>query len=213
MAMNATALATAIRDALGFSDKPVSSQSTGMAAAIVTYLSSSAIINFLPGTITGTAPPSGGPLQDGAGSDGVITGLVGADLASEMKTQMGLPSVTAQLTAEAGAICDEVMNGTVAFSTGSVTGVCGNTPTSPGPLTGQAAGGQISGISASAMADAMASAMGGPATPQLTAMCTAIATHIMGNAVVVVAMPNVTGTCSAGGGPVTLGAAAGGSMS
>lgn len=212
MAMDIGVLGLAIRDALGFSDQPVSTESKGMASAIIKHIKANGLVSFAPGGVTGEAPSSGGPMQNGAGANGTIAGLSGPGLAEEMRGEMGLPSITKQLKTEAQAICDEVMKGVVSFEKGQVTGGCTNSPTSPGPMAGAAANGKISGISAPSMANTMASAMGGPATAQLQAMAAAISSHIMTSAVVSFVMGGITGACSPGGGSVSLGAGAAGKI-
>jgi hypothetical protein len=59
----------------------------------------------------------------------------------------------------------------------------------------------------------MASSMGKPGTtPELEAMCQAIVDHIMDNAEVEYLTGAITGTCSAGGGPIAAGAGVGGTI-
>ena len=208
MPLNDTALASGMKDALGFSAKPTSAQNADFAGSIVKHLMTG-IVSFLPGTITGTAPPSGGPLTNGAGSGGKIIHIP-PGLAALLAAALG--AATPEISGMANAISNHIVAaGLVSFKTGSITGACANTPTSPGPLVGAGANGAIEGLSGPAMAALMASGMGkGAPSPELSKMCDAICNHIMKNAVVT--LPLVSGLCGPGGGPITLGAAAGGTI-
>lgn len=210
MAMSASTLADDIKTALGFSD-PTSDETKGLAKSIVEEIQAASTANA-PGTVTGNAPPSGGPLVGGAASNGTILGMTGASLAGRLKTNMGKPSITPELQGMADAIVSKVMAGSVSFSL--VTGVCSNTsgpPPTPGVLTGAAANGTISGIVGDDLALEIATNMGkGAPTPELKAMCGAIADHIVNNAVVAYAL--VTAVCTSGGGPITGGTASSGTI-
>ncbi|MEM4379059.1 MAG: hypothetical protein QXL01_00030 [Thermoplasmatales archaeon] len=208
MAMSGPILADAIKVGLGFGAHATSAQNLGMANNIVMHIQSG-VVNFASGTIVGIAPPSGGPLIDGAGTGGSIT-LVPATLELAFATTFGV--LTPEISGLANAISLHVSSlGTVTFASGTITGVCTNTPLSPGVLIGSGSGGTIVGLSGAVLATAIATGIGQAApTPQLINMATEIVNHIMGFAVVT--LPSVTGTCPAGGGPIIGGAAAGGTI-
>jgi len=207
MVMVAAALANALKNGLGFAAQPTSSETTGLATSIISHLSSGTVSHA---SVTGTAPPSGGPLTLGAAAGGTISGLSGSSLATLMKNNMGKPSVTPELQGMANGIANHLSTGLVTFLVGSIIGTCANTPVNPGPLAGSGLGGTISGLSGSTMATAMASAMGKPGTtPELIDFCTAIVNYVQTNASVTYATGAVTGVCSAGGGPVVAAGAGG----
>jgi hypothetical protein len=205
MTLNASTLADNIKNALGFSAYSTSAQNSGLASAIVAHLMTG-VVTFLPGTVTGVAAPSPGPLSNGAASGGTIL-LVPSALEAALVAVFG--TSTPQILGMADAISIHFMTGMVSFATGNITGVCTNTPLSPGTFTGVGANGTISGLSGSTLATQMATGISQAApTPQLTAMCNAIVSHVQGNAVVT--LPLVVGVTSAGGGPLAAGAATGG---
>jgi len=211
MPLVASALAEQIKTALGFGSELTSAETLGMAEAIVEEITSMGIVSFAPGGVTGNAPaPSGGPLIDGAASDGIIVGTSGSSLADKLKTKMNKPSITAPLQNMADSISSCINAGKVGFSTGQVTGMCTNTPTAPGTFTGSASGGLISGLDSGKLADDLASPYGSK-TPQVIALASAITTYTMANASVSVAL--MSGVAPAGGGPITLGAGSGGTIS
>src|SRR5690606_31803064 len=60
-------------------------------SAIIQYIGT-ALINFAPGSITGTCtntPTNPGPLAAGAGSNGVLTGITGAGAAAAVASALG----------------------------------------------------------------------------------------------------------------------------
>lgn len=200
--MDAAGLALDMKSGIGQGAQPMSTQLTGLATQVVNHVVS-AVVAFAPGTVTGTAPPSGGPLSNGAASNGIIT-LVAAALESALISVFGHD--TPQIKAMADGISNHVATGLCAFASGNVTGACTNTPLLPGAFTGAGSNGTVSGLSGSAMAGLMSSAFGGT-TSQLIGLCQAIADQILNNAEVIAAV--LTGVCSAGGGPITLGAGSG----
>ena len=214
MAMNSTQLADEIRQAMGF-PTPVSAQLTGWATGIIGEITSFAIVTNAAGTITGTVPPPGGALTSGAGSGGLITGLVGARLASSVASFAGYPFVSAQLLAMCTQIALHVMTGLVTFSSGDITGVCTNTTLTPGTLTGGAGvNGFTSGLSGPTLATLVHNAVGypGSVSTRLTQFCTAVVDHIMTNSTATYLSGSVTGVCPAGGGSLAAGAGAGGKI-
>jgi hypothetical protein len=209
MAMDGTQLAEDIKTAIGQSAQLTSDINKNMAKDIVDHIMTG-IVSHSPGTVTGTAPSSGGPLTDGAATAGAIV-LVAADLTARFVATFGVS--TPEIIGMATAISTHVMTGLVEFSSGTITGTCGNTVTSPGPLVGEGSGGEVKGLDGSALAILMASSMGkSETTLELEAMCKAIVDHIMDNAEVSYLTGAITGTCSAGGGPIAAGAGVGGSI-
>lgn len=209
MAMNPNALANEIKNALGFSDKPTTPQLIGEATAIIAWLATGTVVNA-PGTVTGNAPPSGGPLSGGAASNGLIVGLTPSVLVGFMQTYMGFPSVTVELQAMAAAYATHIPSaGKVAFT--SVTGVCTNTPVAPGTFTGAGANGKISGLNGDVLVNIMAASMGHlPVSKPHQSKCVKVVEYIMQNATVTYVFGSLTGVCSAGGGPVIAGTGVGG---
>ena len=192
-----------------------SPQLIGEATAICTELMTPALVMHPPGSIMGNAPPSGGPLPDGeALPQGKILGMAGASLAAAMQANMGFPSITPQVMAMANAITGHIMAaGLVSFKKTQIQGICSNSPVSPGALTGLiSTGGTVSGLDGSAMAQMMAPAFGGPASPELEKKCKAIVKHIQESGIVTYPPGSVSGVCSAGGGPVAMGAGVGGKI-
>jgi hypothetical protein len=212
MPLVASALAEQIKIALNQATQPTSPETIGMAEAIIEEITSMATVSFLPGGVTGDAPPSGGPLANGAASNGTIAGTTGTSLANKLKSKMNKPSITSQLQNMASAISSCINAGKVNFSVGQVTGLCTNTPLNPGTFTGGATGGLISGLDSGKLADDLANPYGSK-SPEVIAFASAIATYIMGNAMVSFASPLMTGTASAGGGPILLGTGSGGTIS
>lgn len=186
-----------------------SSEMKGLAKAVIEEMTQNGLVTHAPMTISGVAPSSGGPLTAGVGAGGLIAGLTPATLVLKMVKNMGKPGPTPQLTGMASAICTHLMTGLVSLPT--VTGVCGNSPTSPGPLVGEAMAGKITGLVGSGLAALMALPFGG-ISPQLQAMCDAFVTYIMGNAEVSYTTGQITGTCSAGGGAIIGGSGIGGKI-
>lgn len=216
MGMSGSALADAIRSAMGF-PLPVSNQLLGWGNAIVAHIQTGTVSNA-SGTVTGTVPPTGGPLIAGAADNGVIAGLNGSTLASLIFSDVAVypGSVTAQLLATATSIVSHVLTGKVKFNSGNITGVCTNTPLpSPGILTGGAgSNGVIYNLSGSTLASLIHSSVGypGSVSAKLIQFSTAIVNYVMANAVVTYAPGSVTGVCPSGGGSLSGGAASGGTI-
>jgi len=106
-----------------------SSQLSAEANASTTYLMASGKVSFAVGDITGncTATPlSGGPLAAGAGSGGLVAGLVGSAWATTVSTG---PLASPVYTAVAGYI---MANARCAYATGKVVGAF---PPTGGPMT------------------------------------------------------------------------------
>lgn len=211
MALVAAALAEQIKIALNQAAQPTSAETIGMAEAIIEEITSNGMVTIPPGMVSGVAPPTGGPLQNGAASNGLIIGTSGSSLAGKLKDKMGKPSVTSQLQNMGTAISDCINAGAVSFSTGNVTGTCTNTLLSPGAFTGAGTGGLISGLDDGKLADDLATSYGSK-SPEVEALALAITSYVMTNGAVTFAMGGMTGTASAGGGPLALGAGLGGTI-
>lgn len=102
------------------------------------------LVTFAPGTITGTStntPSSPGVLTLGAGSGGLITGLVPSVLATSLAAAVG-STVTSQITGLANAITSHVLlNAEVSYPSNSINGnfIAGGGPM----LLGSGVGGTI----------------------------------------------------------------------
>jgi hypothetical protein len=208
MTLNPTQLADDIRDAIG-QDPPTSDKTINMAQDIVDHIMTG-IVNHLPDTVEGNAPPSGGSLLLGKASSGTIT-LVPADLTARFIVTFGVS--TPEILGMGTSISTHLMTGLVEFAEGNITGACSNTLVNPGTLTGAGTAGTITGLSGPILATLMATSMAKPGpSAELSAMCGAIVDHVMNNAEVTYAMGSVTGTCSAGGGPIVAGTGSGGTI-
>ena len=209
----ASAMADAIRSAMGF-PTPVSAQLTGWATGVISEIHN-AKVNNIAGTITGVTAP-GSPLSAGAGVGGIISAMSPSSMASSVQAAAGYPSVSSQLSTFCAQIVLHIQTmGTVTFAAGHITGTCTNTPLSPGPLVaGAGSGGKIIGLSGSTLASAIHAAVGYPGgvSAPLTNFCTAMVNYIMTNADVSYASGSVTGTCPTGGGPLSNGAGANGTI-
>lgn len=212
-------LANQIRGDMGF-PTPTSSQLIGWGGAVVQHIQTG-IVEHASGDVTGTVPASGGPLSNGAATNGVISGLSGSGLASLVSAQAGYPGVSPQLQSYCEEIVNHIQNvGLVEFDPGNITGICTNTITPGGPVPGTlTAGAGIDGVITSLngpqLADNIHSAVGYPGSTSgpLIQFCTALTTYIMDNAQVEYASGSVTGTCPAGGGSLQNGAGLGGIIS
>lgn len=102
------------------------------AAGSTAYLQASALINFLPETITGTCtstPVSPGPLALGAGEGGTVDALSGDDWAKLVSPPLGDPALAAKIYT---AIVKRINSDAQAkYISGTVTGTC---PAAGGPL-------------------------------------------------------------------------------
>lgn len=211
MASDPKELAEDIKKALGKDKEETSKENKGFAEAIIEAIQLNAIVIIPTGGVNGTAPSSGGPLVDGKAVNGKILGLAGPAIAQIMQLKMGFPSVSAQLLGLANAIAAHMLsNANVVFDPGGIVGVCSNTPTSPGVLTGAGSKGRITGMVPKGLAAAMASSMGGPPTKELEGTAKAIINHLQSKTEISFASASVVAVCSAGGGPIAAGFAAGG---
>jgi len=212
--MDEELLAEEIKEALGAQDQETSDESIGFARAIIKEFTLKGLVNFAPGGITGVAPPSGGPLINGAGSNGIISGITGPSLASNIVLFAGFPGASAEVLQFAASFTSYVIStGKVAYKPGEVTGICSNTGANPGVLTGEAKGGQVTGITGDGLASLIAPLFGSFTSEELKAFSNAVIDHIKTNAVITFVTGTVTGTASAGGGPLVAGAATAGRFS
>jgi len=163
MAMVAADMAEAIRIAMGF-PSPASTELIGWSTGVINEIVAAALSQHASGTITGTAPSTGGALTAGTAVSGTVTGMTGASMASRVDIAVGYGSVTTELDA----FCDEIVahindDGVIAFASGQIIGTCTNTVVSPGPLTGGAGTlGTISGLDGDTLADNVHTAIGFP---------------------------------------------------
>ena len=164
-------------------------------------------------TVTGTGLPAA-PLQSGAASGGHVTGVLASAMAAEMSSAFG-ESSPAKILAACEGVCETINNDSkVSFASGKITGTCGATPTSPGPLNGGAGtGGKLSDLLGPTMAALVASKMGIDLNDTLNDFHTVLCNHIINNAEVEYASGKVTGSFLAGGGSLMGGTAIDGSMS
>lgn len=187
---------------------PPSSQLQEYCAGLINALKA-ATVTFAPGTINGSAPP-GGPLQAGTGTGGIFTGLTPAPFLA--KTQVGAPGPFS--AAENTAVITYLQtSGIFVIPTGGVTGICTATALSPGTLVnGEASGGKITAINGAACA-AVVSASSGLVGPDMIKHYDIIMNYLIANLEVEFPTGSVTGSFSAGGGPLVAGAATGGKIS
>ncbi len=206
MALNADSLTKEIQNSLGYGGEPTSMKNKLFAAAIVAHLKTG-IVSFIPGTITGSAPSSGGPVKDAAGKDGKIL-LVPSTLEVALAAAIG--ASTPEISKMAQGISGYLMSkGSVEFAAGTLTLVAGNSPSSPGPVVGGGKGGKITKLKGPDMARIVATAIGQPTVSKtLKEMCQAICDHIAKNAEVI--LPSVVGSATNGGGPIKAAGASGG---
>lgn len=216
MTLNNDDLALKIHNDMGFTGA-VSNQLKGWAKAVIDELINNGMVNNASGTITGTCPSSGGPLQNGTSSNGIISGLNATNLASAIVNNAGYGYLTPQVTDFSTEIVNHLMSGLVAFSSGNITGTCTNTLTNPGTLiNGTGSNGTISGLNGTTLATAihnMVFSMHAGPTPKLIQFCTAFTDYIMTNAIITYSSGNVTGSCSSGGGPLSGGMGVNGTIS
>ncbi len=213
--MDQNALAQKIHDALAQkkdghgAPTPISNQTKNYAAGIVAALKAATFSN-LPGTITGVTAP-GSPLSGGAGIGGVIV-ITPAPMIA--KSGVGLPpQAVPNVAKENTALIQYIGTGLVTFAAGKITGTCTNSPTSPGPLAaGAGTDGMITGLTGAGAVAAVSAALGSTG-PDMLKHYDAVINYLLQNAIGTYSSGSVTGTCPAGGGPLTLGSGIGGTFS
>lgn len=211
MAMDAVELANKLHDVLGQkkdgngAPTPVSSMTLNRAKGVIAALKA-AVGSNPPGTITGTTAP-GSPLTAGAGTNGV---LVMTPAPMKAITNVGLDAkAVPNMSKENDALITYFATAKIVFTSGGITGTCTNTPTAPGPLTaGAGSNGKLTGITGAGAMAVCAAALGANG-PEMEKHYSTLVTYILDKAVVTYAPNSVTGVCPPGGGPLTLGAAAG----
>ncbi|NIT99515.1 MAG: hypothetical protein GWN01_00780 [Nitrosopumilaceae archaeon] len=139
--LDGASMASLVQTEAGYPN--VSSELSAFCQEIVNHIQSSGLVNFDPGQITGqctSTPLSPGPLTNGAGTGGIITGLDGNTLAGAIHGSAGYPGSTSpELVTFCTAIVNYVMdNAEIEYTPGSVVGTC---PAGGGPLQGGAATG------------------------------------------------------------------------
>lgn len=205
-------LADRIRSDMGF-PLPLSHQLRGWGRAIVEHVQTDGLVDHPPGTVTGTAPNNGGPLQNGAADNGIIHGLDGPTLADLVADYAGYGYVTNRLLILCTEIVEHIMNfGRVEFAVGNIVGNCSNTTVLAGTLTGTGHDGFIKLLNGPVLAQDVHDAEGypDPVRTRLIQFCTAIVNYIMENAVVT--HTSVTATCPANGGAIIDGTALNGTI-
>jgi len=215
--MSVSDLADQILQALGppvdQHGKPISvtAEIKGYAQTVITSLKA-ALVNNAPGTVQAVGAP-GAPITLGSAAGGLIMGVSPSTWLQGL-TQAFVGANPASLQSEAGASTGYLMSsGTVSFAPGNIVGQCTATPTSPGPLaSGAGTGGVVSGLSGAPWGGAVTAALGGSPAPLASSVYGAIATYIDANAQVAYAMGSVNGAFAAGGGPMTVGVAVGGTI-
>lgn len=212
MALDATSLADALKAGLGFTEA-TTAQLSGLAQDIVDHIGTAVFSNLL-GTVTGEAPPTGGPLANGAASNGVIV-LVPSDLETRFNATFG--TSTSEISGFATAFSTHIASALVTFVAGNITGTCTNVgpPTpAPGVLLGEGANGILEGLDAPTLAALISSSIGQSGTTgRLDGFSESLVTEVSDNAEATYLVGSVTGVAPSGGGPITLGAGTGGTIS
>lgn len=209
-----TDMADFIRTSMGFSP-PTSTQLKGWSNGICTHLITQGLCNIAPGLVTGICP-AGGSLINGAATNGLIVGLDYTVLAPLVVGFAGYPFPSTILLAFCQQIVIHIETlGRVSFASGNITAICTNTALSPGSLSaGAGTNGVISGLDGTILATAIHGAAGypGSVSTKLIQFCTAVCDYLMTNASVTFLPGTVTGSCPIGAGPLSAGAAVGGTF-
>lgn len=212
MALDPTALAEALKSGLGFTEA-TTAKLTGLAQDIVDHIGTATFSNS-PGTITGEAPPTGGSLINGAATGGIIV-LVPSDLVTRFEATFG--TSTSAISGFANAFSTHIASALVTFASGNITGTCTNVgpPTpAPGVLIGEGIDGILEGLDASTLAALISANIGqSGTTSKLDGFSESLVTEVSNNAEAVYLTGTVTGVAPSGGGPITLGAGSGGTIS
>ncbi len=215
MALDANKLAQKLHDALSTTTDaegkptPISRQTLDKAKGVIAALKT-ATVAHAPGTITGTTAP-GAPLENGAGSGGIIT-ITSAPMKA-ITGQALPPEAIANVATENDALIAYIATGTVTFAAGKIVGTCTNTPLNPGPLAaGAGTEGKIVGLNGAGAAAAVAAARG-ISGPDSEKHYTALIDYISENAEVAYPPNGVVGVCPAAGGGLEAGSGVGGVIS
>ena len=214
MALSATELASKIHNGLRQTSDgegkplPPSSQVQEYASGLINALKA-ATVTFAPGSITAVGAP-GSPITAGTGVGGIFTGLTPAPMLA--KTQVGEPGPMSA-GENAALIAYLTANGIFIIPSGGVTGICGATPVSGGPLiNGAASGGKITVVEGAACAAFVASQIGFSG-PDMITHYTIVMDYLKQKLEVSFPTGTVNGSFSAGGGPLIAGTAVGGAIS
>lgn len=187
---------------------PVSSQTQEYASGYIAALKASTVAHAA-GLVTATGTPAT-PIADGAATMGLFVGLVPAPMLA--KTQVGAPGPFSVL--ENTAVINYVLaNATITFDSGTITGTCTATPTSPGPLVaGAGTMGYVEGLDGSACSDFVASQTGLDG-PDMEKHYTALMDYTIESLEVEYLTGSVIGSFATGGGPMIAGTGVGGIVS
>lgn len=187
---------------------PTSNEALKYAEGIIEVLKAGTV-SHSSGEVTGQTT-AGAPLTNGAttGGEGDFTPQKLISLTSGSFSPLG-PLLSVENEAIVEYLTDSIE---IEFPAGTITGICGSTATSPGPLVnGAGSGGKVAGLSGADAADFVA-AQTGMSGPDMVTFYTALVNYIMENAEVSYLAGTVTGTCPAVAGPLSNGAASGGKI-
>lgn len=208
-------LADAINQALGPpTDKdgnPIAAtaQMTAYANAVITTMHA-ASFSHASGTVTATGLPAA-PITLGTALNGILASVSSGTWAGILAAAFpGATTTAAEASASTGYIA---ASGKANFTSGKITGTCTATPTNPGILSaGTGANGRIGMLVGSAWATAVLSAIGLASGPLASGVYTAVANYVMTNAALAYASGSVTGAFPSGGGAMTAGTGAAGTI-
>lgn len=209
MALSSGDLSQKIHDAMGEKDSPAAPLK-GLAEGIITEIKKGILTHALVSGVTA----AGAPLEQGTALAGVISGIIGATMATKAATEMGHDAATGKLNGLCGAVSKHIMTvGKANFESGNITGECTSTAVSPGPLAnGQGTDGKIILLVAAVVAKDIADALGeSSVSPKLLDFCTGLVNGIMDDAELSYASGEVLGACPPASGPL-VGSAAGGKI-
>lgn len=188
---------------------PVSTESMEYASGVVAALKAASVSNA-PGTVVGVTS-AGSPLTLGAATGGIIVISPGPMIAKV--SRVFPPQAVPNTSKENTALIAYIGTATVTFAPGSITGNCTSTGVSPGPLAnGAGTNGFLVGITGAGAMSAVISALGFTGPGMIRHYQTLI-NYILAHASVTYASGSVVGVCPATSGPLSAGAATGGTIS
>ena len=215
MALDPSALADKLYNALGPpTDKDGHSITTAMMKAYANGYCAclqAGLVNNAPGTVQATALSVPGPIEDGEASNGLM--VLVPSIMSGIVLPAYPPEAAPMLQAENVAVITYVMAaGRVSFEQGDIEGAGTNTPLTPGAITlGEGSGGTIGSLDGDTCASLVEAALGTPG-PLYRPFYEELMNYTMDNAEVTYAPGTIEGVCPAGGGPITGGTGAGGTI-